>query len=107
MDAVFEDRGRQYRVAEGDSVLLDRRPADKGDRIEFDRVLLCNRDDGTHVGAPYLEGARVVAEVQAQELGPKTIIGKIRRRKRYRRKTGFRARYTRVQIKDISLTNVE
>lgn len=107
MDAVFEDGSRQYRVSEGDSVLVDRRPGDKGQRIEFDRVLVCTRDDGTHVGAPYLEGAKVVAQVQAQELGPKTIIGKIRRRKRYRRKIGFRARYTRVQIKEINLADMK
>ena len=107
MFAVFEDGGRQFRVSEGDSVLLDLRPADRGQTVEFDRVLVCNREDGTRIGAPYLEGAKVVAEVEAQELGPKTIIGKFRRRKRYRRKTGFRARYTRVTIKQINLGDAE
>ena len=103
MYAIFEDRGRQYRVAEGDSILLDQRPAAKGQTLEFDRVLLCNRDDGTRVGAPYLDGAKVVALVEGQELGRKVVIGKIRRRKRYRRKVGFRAHYTRVRIREIQL----
>ena len=103
MNAIFEDGGRQYHVSEGDTLLLDSRPAEKGQVLEFDRVLLCNREDGTRMGAPYLEGAKVVAEVEGHELGPKTVIGKFRRRKRYRRKLGFRARYTRVRIQEISL----
>jgi len=101
MYAIFEDGGRQYRVAQGDSILLDQRPADKGQTLEFDRVLMCSREDGSHIGAPYLDGAKVVAEVQGQEHGRKVVIGKIRRRKRYRRKVGFRPQYTRVTIKNI------
>ena len=85
MYAVFEDGGRQYRVSEGESVLLERRPAEKGQTLEFDRVLLCSRDDGTRVGAPYLDGAKVIAQVQGQDVGPKLVVGKFRRRKRYRR----------------------
>ena len=107
MFAVFEDGGRQYRVSEGDSVLLNQCPAEKGQTVEFDRVLVCNREDGTRIGAPYLEGATVVAQVEAQEPGPKVVIGKIRRRKRYRRKTAFRPRYTRVTIKQINLGETE
>ena len=104
MYAVFEDSGRQYRVAEGDSVLLDLKQADAGATLEFDKVLLCSGDDGTRIGAPYLEGAKVVVEVQGTEKGPKIVVGKFRRRKRYRRKTGFRAKGTQVQIKQITLS---
>ena len=103
MYAVFEDGGRQYRVSEGESLLLDRRPAEAGQTIEFDRVLLCSREDGTRVGAPYLDGAKVIAEVQGSETGPKIVVGKFRKRKRYRRKTGFRAAHTRVRITQIAL----
>ena len=103
MYAVFQNGGRQYRVSAGDELVLDKQPADPGQTLEFDQVLLCSQEDGTRVGAPYLDGAKVVAEVLDHELGPKVIIGKARRRKRYRRKTGFRAQGTRVQIKEITL----
>lgn len=102
MRAIFQDGCRQYSVTEGDSLLLDLRPAEKGDEIAFDRVLMCSSEADVRVGAPYVDGATVEAKVLGQELGPKVIIGKIRRRKRYRRKTGFRARYTRIQITKIS-----
>ena len=107
MYAVFEDGGRQYRVSEGDSVLLGRQQAQAGQTLEFDRVLLCSRDDGTRIGAPYLEGAKVRAKVQGHEAGPKLVIGKFRRRKHYRRKAGFRAQGTRVQIEAITLSDAQ
>ena len=104
MYAVFETGGRQYRVSEGDSVLLDRQKAEQGQTLEFDRVLLCSRDDGTRVGAPYLENAKVVGKVMNHASGPKVVVGKYRRRKRYRRKHGFRASGTRVLIEEIVLS---
>ncbi len=104
MYAVFQDGGRQYRVSEGDSIVLDHRSAEAGETLEFDKVLLFHQDDGTRVGAPYLEGAKIVAKVQGLAKGPKLLIGKARRRKRYRRRTGFRALGTRVQITEIAVS---
>ncbi len=104
MYVIFEDGGRQHLVREGDVVVLDRRDAEPGQTIELDKVLLCHQDDGTRLGAPYLEGAKVVARVEAQTKGPKIVVGKYRRRKRYRRKTGFRALGTRVRIQEIALS---
>jgi large subunit ribosomal protein L21 len=102
MYAVFEDGSHQYKVEAGALVQVDYREGDKGTRVEFSRVLL-HADGGTvQIGQPALEGARVVAEV-VDHPSVKTITGKYRRRKNYRRVKGHRQYYTLVKIKHILL----
>ena len=98
MYAIFENGSHQYKVAEGDQLIIDRRPEDEGAEIEFDRVLLVAGTDGASIGAPVVEGARVRATVIAHFRGKKIIIQKFRRRKNYRRRRGHRQSYTSVQI---------
>lgn len=104
MFAVFEDRNKQYRVQEGDLLLLDRNESiEVGSVLTFDRVLFLGRGDagGSAVGVPYVQGASVSATVLEHERGPKLIVGKYRRRKNYRRKNGHRQSLTRVRIESI------
>jgi len=101
MYAVIEDSGRQLKVSEGETLLVDLRDAAPGDRVEFDRVLLWSGPDGCRVGTPYLPQARVLALVEAEVKGPKVVSFKYRRRENYRRKVGHRQRYLRVRVTEI------
>ena len=106
MYAVFEDGARQYRVAEGDSIIVDYRDVEKGTRVEFNRVLLYKNGEDTRIGQPLLEGLRVLAEV-VDHPSTKYQMMKYRRRKNSRRSKGHRQWYTKVQVKHILLPGVE
>lgn len=102
MYAVAVDRTRQVRLQEGEKLLLDYNQNWKtGSEVVLDQVCLLGSDGGTQIGAPYVDGAKVVLEVLGNELGDKVVVGKFKRRKSYRRKTGFRAKYTQVLVKSI------
>lgn len=106
MIAILEDRTQQYRVAQGDRVLLAFHDgAEEGATLTFDKVRLVADGDGAdaQIGTPYVSGASVTAKVLRREVkGDKVVIGKYRRRKNSRTRTGFRARYTEVKIEAIS-----
>ena len=102
MYAVVETGGKQYKVQPGESLQVELLPADVGSTVELDRVLLIGGDAGVEVGRPTVAGARVVAEVVAQEKGDKIIVFRYKRKVRYRRKTGHRQRLTRLLIKEIA-----
>jgi large subunit ribosomal protein L21 len=106
MYAVFEDGSRQYRVSEGDVIQVDYREAEIGSRVEFDRVLLYQGGQDTHIGQPIVEGARVLADV-VDHPTRKLYIQHFRRRKNYRRLRGHRQPYTAVQIRHILLPGME
>jgi len=100
MYAVIAASGRQYRISEGDMVILDRQSGDVGDQIAFDRVLLVGGDN-IRVGRPNVDGASVKAEIVEHSRGKKVLHFKMRRRHRYRRLRGFRRSLTTVRITDI------
>ncbi len=101
MYAIVKDRNRQIRVEEGDLVLLDHLPeGEPGQELVLDEVCVLGGEE-TRIGAPLVEGARVVLEILEAVPGPKLVIGKFKRRKGYRRKTGFRAKYTRARVRSI------
>ena len=103
MYAVFQDGGRGYRVAEGDSVEVDLRADLKaGDEIVFDKVVLVNKDDELLVGRPTIDGAEIKGTVEGMVKGKKLIAYKYKRRQGYHRKKGHRQKYTRVRITGIS-----
>jgi large subunit ribosomal protein L21 len=106
MYAVFEDGSRQYRVSEGDVVRIDYREAERGTRLEFNRVLLYQSGDETQIGRPVLDGVRILAEV-VDHPTTKTYIQHFRRRKNYRRFRGHRQPFTEVQIRSILLPGQE
>lgn len=103
MYAVLETGGKQYRVAAGDKLEVERLAADAGQAFTFDRVLLVNNDGKLAVGTPTVSGASVVADVVEHVRGEKLIAWKMKRRKGYHRKVGHRQELTVVQIKEIKL----
>jgi large subunit ribosomal protein L21 len=102
--AIIRTGGHQYRVTPGDTIIVERLEGALGTQVELGEVLMVGGgDDGVQVGAPLLEGAKVLATVVAQDRGPKLIVFKYKAKKRYRRKTGHRQNLTRLAIKEISL----
>lgn len=103
MYAVIATGGKQYVVSEGQTIQLEKLPEDAGKTIEFDQVLLCADGDQVKIGAPFLSGAKVSAEVVAQGRGKKVRILKFRRRKHHMKQAGHRQYLTTVKITGIKL----
>ena len=101
--AIFEDGSKQYKAVVGGQVDVDRYPAETGEQIDLERVLLIADGDEVTVGTPLVAGAKIQATVVAQVKGPKVVIFKYKPKKRYRVKTGHRQQYTRIQIDSISI----
>jgi large subunit ribosomal protein L21 len=103
MYAIISDGGKQLKVQEGQELLIDYRDLPTGEKITFDRVMAVSDGSGDlKLGAPLVSGASVVAEVLGPEKGPKLVIQKLRRRKNFRKKTGFRAIHTKIRISSIT-----
>ena len=100
--AIIKTGGKQYRVAVGDKLRIEKLRADVGADVDFDEVLLVGKGGDARVGTPLVEGAKVSAKVTAHGRGKKLIVYKFRRRKNYRRKNGHRQPYTEVEITKIS-----
>ena len=93
--AIFQTGGKQYRVANGDVIKVEKLNADG--KIEFDQVLMV----GDKVGTPFVEGAKVVAEVVEQKRTDKILVFKKKRRQNYRRTAGHRQYVTVLKITEI------
>ena len=103
MYAIIEDSGTQVKVAPGDVVELDLRDLSEGqDEVTFDRVLAVGGDGPARLGTPYVDGATVTAKVLGEVQGEKLAIQKFKRRKGYKRRTGHRQRYLRVEVAAIN-----
>jgi large subunit ribosomal protein L21 len=102
MFAVIQTGGKQYRVAEGDRLRVEKLAGDVGAKITFDKVLLVG-GESVKVGTPLVSGAKVSAEIVAQDRAKKIIVFKFRRRKNYRRKQGHRQPFTELKITGVSL----
>ncbi|MGB7769244.1 MAG: 50S ribosomal protein L21 [Verrucomicrobiia bacterium] len=101
MYAVLETGSKQYRVAAGDTLEIERLAVEAGQPVTFDRVLLVNHDGKVAVGAPTVSGASVVADVVEHKRGEKTLTFKMKRRKGYHKTIGHRQELTVVKIKEI------
>ncbi len=101
MYAVIKTGGKQYRVEQGATIRVEKLPGDKGTQLEIGEVLLVGDGENVKVGKPLVAGAKVTAEIVAQELGEKLLVFKFRRRKAYRRKNGHRQQYTALKITGI------
>ena len=104
MYAVLDDRNQQYRVQPGDRIQIHlREDVEQGSTLTFDKVCLVGGEGEGKIGTPYVAGASVTAKVVSPETkGPKLVVAKFRRRKDSRRKTGFRAKFTEVEIEAIN-----
>ena len=102
MYAIIKSGGRQLKVAPGSLVTVDRLSDDPGQEVNFDRVLLVEKDGGEIVdGTPYVSNASVSGIVDAETQGPKIRVFKKKRRKGFRRTQGHRSILTRIRVKDI------
>jgi large subunit ribosomal protein L21 len=106
MYAVIRTGGKQYRVASGQVIKIERLDGEVGETIAFDQVLMIgDEQEGGEpkIGAPLVDGAQVTAEVLEQGKAPKIIVFKKKRRKNYRRKRGHRQLQTVLRIRDIAV----
>jgi large subunit ribosomal protein L21 len=101
MHAVIRTGGKQYRVAQGDVLRVEKLDAELGSTIELADVLLIADGDSVAVGTPVLEGKAVVAEVVDHARADKIEVIKFKRRKKYRRTQGHRQHYTQLKITSI------
>jgi large subunit ribosomal protein L21 len=101
MYAVLETGSKQYRVAAGDTLEIERLAVEAGKPFTFDRVLLINNDGKVTVGSPTVGGASVVADVVGHIRGEKKVSFKMRRREGYHKTIGHRQELTVVKIKEI------
>lgn len=102
MYAVIESGGKQHRVVEGEVLKVELLEQAEGDKIEFNEVLMIGAGDDIKVGAPFVAGGKVTAEIVGHGRGDKIRIIKFRRRKHYRKQQGHRQWYTQIKITGIS-----
>ena len=103
MHAIIETGGKQYKVAEGDTLFIEKLPAEAGEAVTFDKVLAVIDGDNITVGTPVVEGAKVDASVVKNGKGKKIIVFKYKPKKGYHKRQGHRQPYTKVTIGKISV----
>ena len=103
MHAIIETGGKQYKVAEGDTLFIEKLPNEAGDSVTFDKVLAVIDGDKITVGTPVVEGAKVDASVVKNGKGKKILVFKYKPKKGYRKRQGHRQPYTKVTIGKISV----
>jgi len=102
MYAVIESGGKQHRVVEGEILRLEKLDSATGETIDFDKVLLVANGEDVKIGAPYVSGGKVQAEVLSHGRGDKVHIIKFKRRKHHMKQQGHRQWFTEVKITGIS-----
>ena len=101
MYAIIKTGGKQYKVAEGDAIYVEKLEAAEGDAVTFDQVLTVVRDDDVRIGRPLVEGAKVMGKVEAQGKAKKILVFKYKAKSNYRRRQGHRQPFTKVVIESI------
>jgi len=102
MYAIIRTGGKQYQVAAGDTLRVEKLPGEVGETIEIEEVLLVAGDDGIRVGRPLVEGAVVKARIAEHGRAKKILVFKKKRRKGYQVKKGHRQQYTALTIEEIA-----
>ena len=103
MYAIIRTGGKQYQVAAGERLRVEKLAGEVGDTVELNDVLLVAEGDDVKVGQPVVDGAKVTAQIVEQGKSKKIVVFKKKRRKGYKVKQGHRQLYTALEIKDISL----
>ncbi len=101
MYAVIKTGGKQYRVAEGDTIMVEKLAGEAGAEVVFDQVLMVVNDADVKVGKPMVEGAKVTGKVEAQGKEKKILVFKYKAKSNYRRRQGHRQPFTKVVIEKI------
>ena len=102
MYAIIETGGKQYKVQAGDVIYIEKLDVEADAEVTFDKVIAVGADDGIKVGAPYVEGAKVVLCVDGVVKGKKVLNFKAKRRKGSRRLVGHRQQLTVATVKEIA-----
>ncbi len=97
MYAVIKTGGKQYRVAEGDVLTVEKLNAEAGSEVVFDEVLTVVNDADVKIGQPVVEGAKVTAKVVEQGKGEKILVFKYKAKSNYRKRQGHRQPFTKVE----------
>lgn len=103
MFAIIETGGKQYKVAKGDTLEVEKLDAEEGKAVKIDNVLLVSDNTGTKVGAPTVSGAYVNAKVVNHKRGDKIKVFKMKAKKRYQKTQGHRQSLTTIEVTDIKL----
>lgn len=98
MYAIVETGGKQYKVAPGDVIKVEKLPLEVGQEVTLDQVLLVSGEEGVRVGSPVVEGAAVKAKVLQQDKDRKILVFRYRAKKNIRKRFGHRQPFTKLQI---------
>lgn len=101
MYAIIETGGKQYKVEEGQELMVELLGADADETVVVDKVLMLNKDGALTVGKPFVDGAKVTLKVVENAKAPKIIVYKYKAKKNYRRKKGHRQPFSRVVVESI------
>ena len=101
MYAVFQMSGFQYTVEEGEVIKVPLQDAKQGDKIDINEILLVKNNDEAKIGTPFVENAKIEAEVLGQGKDDKVLIYKYKRRTKYRRRQGHRQDFSEIKINKI------
>ena len=99
--AIVETGGKQYKVSQGDTILVEKLGAEKGSSLNLEKVLFMSNGGKVQIGTPYLSGSKVVCEVLGDVKGEKVVSFKYRRRKGYKKKIGHRQQLTCLKIQKL------
>lgn len=105
MYAIIQNGGKQYRAEPGATITVDRLHLEPGDSFETNDVLLWNNDGQVQIGKPKIESVKVSGTVLDNPKGNKIVVFKMKRRKGYRKKQGYRHKFTRIKIETIENVN--
>jgi large subunit ribosomal protein L21 len=101
MYAMFQVSGFQFRAEEGDTVQIPRQQVSEGDKLDISDVMLIKREDESLIGTPFVDGAKIEAEVVSHGKGDKIEVYKYKRRTKYRRRQGHRQDFTEIKVNKI------
>jgi large subunit ribosomal protein L21 len=101
--AIIKTGGKQYRVAPGDVLRVERLPGERGEEVVLNQVLLVTDGQELKVGQPLVANAAVRCQIMRQGKGKKVVVYKKKRRKNYRRKQGHRQLFTALQVQEITI----
>lgn len=101
MYAIIQTGGKQYKVAEGEILKIEKLEGAAGDKLTLDQVLMVKNESGTKIGTPTVQGAQVTVEVIEQGREKKITVYKYKKRKNYRRNQGHRQAFTKIKVEKI------
>ena len=101
MYAIVKTGGKQYKVAEGDTIFVEKLEADEGETVVFDQVLTVVNDGSVKVGRPMVDGAKVTGKVMAHGKSKKILVFKYKAKSNYRKRQGHRQPFTKGGIEKI------